>query len=156
MKRLRPEKHVLLAGALGGVGFLSTRSTSVAVATFLAGVVVDGDHLVDYAIYWKSKGGRPPLKELINGSMFRQWGKFGICLHSYELLLPLWALALISDSITLVSWVSFSFVVHLISDQISYPLHPLIYFFTFRLNKRFEFASLVASQGVTKEHAGEL
>ena len=145
---MRPREHALISAAIAGLSFLSTKSASVAAATFLAGFAIDADHLIDYSAYLLTSGVRSTkAAKFSDGSFYRHWGKFGILFHSYELLLPLWAFASISGNIALASWVSLSFVTHLILDQLSYPLHPLIYFFTFRLKKGFQFDSLVSPQG---------
>jgi hypothetical protein len=127
---MRVEEHVVLSGAIAALALAATGSPIIAGTTFAAGVIIDGDHAIDFVIYWKSINQRPSTKELLNGSMFQKWGKFGIILHSYELLVLFWTIAFITHSYNLMGWVSISFVAHLFSDQFYYSLYPMFYFFS--------------------------
>ena len=105
----------------------ATKSPYSMLAATATGVAIDIDHLLEYYL-WFVKGD--------NSRVF-------YLLHSYELLVP-WILAgILSGGNPVVIGVSAAFLGHLVTDQIANPMHPLAYFFTFRVINGFNRAKLV-------------
>ena len=133
----------MLSGAVAGLALAASGSPVVAGAAFAAGVVIDGDHAIDYTLYWIIHRRRLPFRELTSGELFVTWQRAGLLLHSYELLVPLWVIAWLTGAFALATWISISFVAHLVADQMVYPVKPLIYLFGFRAWRRFRFTEMV-------------
>ncbi len=80
---MTPKNHVLVSATLGGVLFYVTQSLSPGVACFLAGTVIDIDHLYDYL---KHCGLKFSIKNFFSGDYFVESRRNFVWLHSYELL----------------------------------------------------------------------
>ena len=130
---MKPIKHALVSAVVALICYVSTNSWAFSILTFLSGFGIDIDHLFDC---FKS-GNKLNLKELLSSSYFKGSGKMYVILHSYELLFPLFAIAFAFGGLQLGIWMDLSFILHLISDQLSYSTHPLAYFITFRATKNF-------------------
>lgn len=130
---MKPAKHALISAVVALACLVSTNSWIFSILTFLSGFVIDIDHLFDYF----QSGNKLNLKELLGSSYFKKSGKMYVVLHSYELLFPLFVIAFTFGGLQLGVWMGLSFILHLISDQLSYSTHPLAYFITFRAMKNF-------------------
>ena len=104
-----------------------TKSPYSMVAATATGIAVDVDHLLEYYL-WFVKGD--------NSRVF-------YLLHSYELLVPCILAGILSGGNPVVIGVSAAFLGHLVTDQSANPMHPLAYFFTFRVINGFNRAKLV-------------
>ena len=105
----------------------ATKSPYSMLAATATGVAIDVDHLLEYYL-WFVKGD--------NSRVF-------YFLHSYELLAPCILAGFLSGGDPVVIGVSAAFLGHLLTDQIANPMHPLAYFFTFRVINGFNRAKLV-------------
>jgi hypothetical protein len=139
---MKPVKHALVSAVVALACFVFTDSWTFSILAFLPGVVIDIDHLFDC---FKS-GNKLNLRELLSSSYFRESGKMYIILHSYEFLFLLFTIAFAFGGLQLGIWVSLSFILHLISDQLSYRTHPLAYFITFRATKNFSLQILCSEK----------
>ena len=132
---------------------MATSSVPTATATFAAGVLVDLDHLD------RLKGVKVTAKDLtlrplrtvgvLIETAYWNHSKALLLLHSYELLLPLWAIALLLNTVPLALWISTAFVAHLLADQVAYRPHPLFFFLTFRGLRHFNEEGIVGHHGAT-------
>ena len=104
-----------------------TKSPYSMLAAAATGIAVDIDHLLEYYL-WFVKGD--------NSRVF-------YLLHSYELLVPCILAGVLSGGNPVVIGVSAAFLGHILTDQIANPMHPLAYFFTFRVINRFNRVKLV-------------
>ena len=105
----------------------ATKSPYSMLAATATGIAIDVDHLLEYYL-WFVKGD--------NSRVF-------YFLHSYELLVPCILAGVLSGGNPVVIGVSAAFLGHLLTDQIANPMHPLAYFFTFRVINGFNRAKLV-------------
>lgn len=135
---MRPIHHAILSSVIAGGSYAATSSLPIAAATFVAGTLIDADHLVD------SRG-----KLQLSPSFYEKQDKLFVLLHSYELLVPLWILASVFGFIPLALWLTVAFVVHLLTDQIAYRPHLLFYFLTFRAMRGFRVEGIKGREGAT-------
>ena len=149
---MKPIYHFALSSLIAGGSFVATRSVPISISTFAVGFLIDSDHLFDYAIYLRRQGSKrlPELKEFLKASYFKSIGKIYVPFHSYELLIPLWLIAFFYQSIPLATWLSISFIGHLLADQLTYSTHPLVYFLTFRIKKRFDYDAICSDKSNDK------
>lgn len=133
--------HCILAVISFAVVWFWLGSFFWAVVSLLISVFLDVDHLFDY---WLAHGFNLDWRRFVEettdrgGLYFLKSGKLLILFHSWEILVLVWLGSLVWD----LPWFSmafiFSFVPHLLWDQLTYAKNPLMYFFLFRAWKRFE------------------
>ena len=131
--------YLLAAGAFGAVLFLS-KSFLWATLAFLINIFLDVDHLFDY---WLANGFNLDFKKFVRQTLgydhyCKKSGKIFVPLHSWELLLLLFATSWFVNIPQLGSALAFGFLPHLIWDQITYAKRPLMYSFIFRALKNFD------------------
>lgn len=119
-----------------------TGSKALAVSNFLTGVFIDTDHFLDYYL---SKGFSTKFKivDFYNVCMNYEFTKLYVFLHSFELLLILWIIA-IAYPANLIWWgIVIGASQHLIFDVAINLIKPLGYSFAFRLIKKFNMKELM-------------
>jgi hypothetical protein len=136
---MRPVYHVLSSAGVATVVYGLSGSGLATGLSFLAGVAIDADHLVDY---FRARGLCFDWQDFMGPDYFTDAGKIIVPLHSIELLALLWLL------LPWLGWsailgVTASFCLHLLLDLSAYPLHPLTYSFIFRWLHCFDRAVLV-------------
>ena len=109
----------------------------------LTGSFIDSDHLLDYLLAWRNNFWKGiSLKSCATGEYFVKNRKIIVLLHSWELVF-LWILFWMLMRKTDVALIgAFSWVVHLIIDQLSYNLHPASYFLLYRISKKFNITAI--------------
>lgn len=132
---MMPSRHAAISLGLGLLLWWRTASFLSLVLTMVAGFLIDVDHLVEYFRY-RITGKRDKLYVL---------------LHSLELLVPLWALALAFRRQTQALVITLGFFAHLASDGFAYGNNPWIYFFIYRARKGFNFDVLSPPKRPMKE-----
>lgn len=134
---MRPTYHLAMSSLIAGGSFIVTKSPSIAVSTFAIGFLIDSDHLFDYTLYCIQKKRGPNFRDFYYSSYSRPPSKIYVPLHSYELLLLIWLMAISFSALPWAVWLSLSFGGHLLMDYLAYRHHPLYYFLTFRMIKGF-------------------
>lgn len=134
-----PEVHLIGSVILSMVGFYFTESIPFALAIVVGGFLIDIDHFVDY---WRFKGKITFGPEFF-GDYNSKDGKVFVVLHSVELM-PL--IMLITGLLGLAQY-GFAFVIgmcfHLVLDYLYNGVHPLAYFFLYRLLLGFNARSII-------------
>lgn len=116
----RPRYHTALALSLAAITVATTRRPKDALPILVAGVLVDLDHLVDYAYY-----------------RLRGPGRFFAPLHGWE-----YVLGLISSAEPFRRLLAAGLASHLALDQIHAPRNPLAYWVLYRLSRRFDWQAM--------------
>lgn len=133
---MKPVYHITVSAFLGLIFLTCFHSIMAAAACLFCGVLIDLDHHLDY---WIAKGEVPwRYKDLVYFCATDKNHKMYLWFHSYESLIVLW-LAIVFFDLGLV-WVgaAVGLTVHVICDQFTNPLHPMVYFLTFRIKHRFK------------------
>jgi len=136
---MRPIWHILSSSILGIIVFYFTESFLAGFLVLLSGVFIDLDHLIDF---WVSEP-----KNLFSVKQFYHMDKHleskgdhytFIFLHSWELMIVLVILTSNYNNIYLFV-VTFGILLHFILDSFNLEKtdHPLTYFLTFRVFKKF-------------------
>ena len=122
-----PVGHAMVSGGLGAGVWMATGSAAAGVTTLCAGVLIDGDHLVEAAEWLATR---------------RQRHFFAV-LHAWE-----WAFGLLVAA-ALLSWhpiltgLATGMLGHLVTDQISNDVYFRTYSVTFRIYYRFRAVKLL-------------
>lgn len=148
---MRPAYHLALSSLIAGGSFAATQSPPIAVSTFAIGFLIDGDHLFDYALYCFQKRRRPNFREFFDSSCLPPPSRIYVPLHSYELLLLIWLIAISLSAFPWAVWLSLSFGAHLLMDYLAYHPHPLYYFLTLRMIRGFSYDTVWRNNQKTSE-----
>ncbi len=137
---MRPITHFIFSSILAVILFFITKSITVSVLVVLVGVFFDLDHLIDF---WALKPENPfNVKSFLDSEKYNKQAKYMfVFFHAYEWVIVLlivnyflnWPLYLLS--------ITLAIILHLILDlnNLRYPrVHPLTYFITFRILKKFK------------------
>jgi hypothetical protein len=116
---MQPQKHAVLAFAVGGIGWWRTGQPAALVAALAAGLLPDVDHIADYS-YWHWRGEHRLI----------------LPLHGYELAL-IGAVAAWRKGDKILGVAALSYLLHLLADQLENHTHALGYSLLFRFWHRF-------------------
>lgn len=132
---MKPISHLGVSVITGVAAFLTTKAVMPSVACFLAGWLIDVDHIWDfYTNGCKRFSTKRFGYAMDNGEIKRAH----FYLHSYELLLILVSLCFITHFDCLLSFTTLGIAIHLFLDQIFNPVHSLTYFLTYRVLKGYK------------------
>jgi len=132
---MKPVCHLGVSIITGVATFLATRDMYSSISCFLAGWLVDIDHVWDF---YKNVGKDFNVKRFVNAfENNEEIKKTYLYLHSYELLFGLIFLCFFTHFNYLLSFTTLGFAVHLVFDQIFNPVKPLTYFITYRILNRY-------------------
>ena len=115
---MRTSGHLVVSGAVGLFTYASYGEIGPAIVSFLAGTLIDLDHIIDY-IY--AHGKKWDWKKINAAHHERVSGKLYVPLHSYELLIIFF---LITLDPSLTPWrvgISLSILIHFLCDQFFNP-----------------------------------
>jgi len=129
-----PQYHLITSLILAIIVLITTNSIPAFTACLISGIILDADHIPDYWLYKKKI---TINKEILQG-FYEKWNKVPVLLHSIELLIPLWIYAFIKNTYPIPLAITLGTTSHLALDLASYELHPLSYFLTYRIAKKFE------------------
>jgi hypothetical protein len=139
---MKPQTHAAISFTLSLFVYYFFRSAAAAVCFFLAGVFIDVDHFPDYWLYEKEK---PRLSEFFTIRFLRKhWDNpylldrmYVVC-HSYEFALLAGAVCVYLFGFFIGVSIFLGLLTHIIVDNLENRIHPLTYFFFFRMARRFE------------------
>lgn len=138
---MRTVGHIITSAGISLASYYKYRSRQAAVACFLAGWLIDLDHIVDYvrAHGWKLNWHR------FNEACHEKYsGKLYLPLHSYELLALFFLLFRGPQRQPYRVGITLSILTHLLLDQRCNPSRkPLTYFLAHRIRKRFDAAQIL-------------
>jgi hypothetical protein len=148
-----PSRHIITSLSLGTIVGALTDSFLAGVFCFLTGIIIDIDHLLDYAIHFGLRGfnirefywtcrrlAKPAEKGGVN--------KIYLILHAGEIVILLWLAALISKNIYILS-IALGYALHLILDAIANAIKPQAYFITMRWLNGFNTIALVKENNIS-------
>ncbi|MBF0611599.1 MAG: hypothetical protein HQL55_10795 [Magnetococcales bacterium] len=132
--------HLLSAMGLGIVVYAVTEDFLLTTSAIIGAGGLDLDHVVEYKFHY---GVEAPLAELLRPGSIAQWPQLIFVLHGYEWVVGL-VLAAWYWQVPEIMGLIIGILVHLLMDEAGnrlpdnrHRIHPLFYFFTFRLIKGF-------------------
>jgi len=145
---MKGKAHVYGAGIQGGAVYLLSQSMEVAIITFLSGVFLDLDHVLDYFIFSKEKF---TINKLFSRYDDVEWEKTSLIFHSFELYLIL-AIMTYYFSNNILLGLTYGIGLHLLLDQLwnchlrgGILLSHWFYFLFYRIGVGFHKSKLVVS-----------
>ncbi len=142
---MRPSGHAVVSCIVASGVWWWTRDGWMAVLSWIVGVGVDLDHVIDYMMHER----RLPtsVKEFLDYYLSRHgYPRVVILFHGYEWLLGLILLAWAWWPTMWITVVTLSYAQHLVLDLLANKhVHPLCYFVAFRIHCGFSRAVLIRS-----------
>jgi hypothetical protein len=132
---MRVEQHAVMSAVIAGAVWAVSRSWEMALSSFLAGIFLDVDHVVEYV---REFGWKPDLRQFFRASYEREYQRAVLVFHAWEWL-PLivlfvwWTGANPWAAGAAVGWFQ-----HLACDQLANTNHAGAYFITWRWKHRFD------------------
>ena len=133
---MRTFGHIVTSAGIGIASYYRYRSRPVAIASFLAGFLIDLDHIVDYV---RAHGWKLNWSAFNEASHEKYSGKLYLPLHSYELLALFFMFFRGERRQPYRVGITLSILTHLLLDQKCNPdRRPLTYFLADRIRKGFQ------------------
>jgi hypothetical protein len=128
--------HIVTSAGIGLASYYRYRSRPAAIASFLAGWLIDLDHIFDYI---RAHGLKLNWTRFNEACHEKYSGKLYLPLHSYELLALFFLLFRGPTRQPYRVGITVSILAHLLLDQKCNPSRkPLTYFLAHRIRKRFD------------------
>jgi hypothetical protein len=125
---MRLYQHMAVSGVISAGVYAASRSVIVAGTSFLAGFLIDLDHIIDY---WLTHPWRFNVRHFFVTCEEYRLKSIYLFLHSWELIIMLCLLSYVSRSAVALG-LMLGFVHHLVLDQIFNYVYPAGYFFIYR------------------------
>ncbi len=137
---MRIKGHIVSSGVISFMVYLISRSPVNGIVSFLAGVFIDLDHIVDYYLNY---GVNYKLKEVYVTLCESRLDKFYVFLHSFELLVIFWILIFLIPLNNIFCAIAIGFTQHVFLDQIHNPIKPRAYFLAYRIANKFSREAII-------------
>ena len=138
---MRTMGHIITSAGVSLATYHRYRSRPAAIATFLAGWLIDLDHIFDYV---KAHGWKINWSHFNEANHEHYSGKLYLPLHSYELLALFFLLFKGPARQPFRVGITLSILTHLLLDQRCNPSRkPLTYFLAHRIHKRFDASAIL-------------
>lgn len=132
---MRPLAHVVTSSVISIYVWIHFRSFVCALISFLAGVLIDLDHLIDF---YANNRFTFSIKRIYCACIRIRFRKIYILLHSYEMLIILWLAIYFFSLSNIWKALAIGLTQHIIFDQLTNPISRYGYFLTFRIAKGFK------------------
>lgn len=150
---MKPVGHMVTSGVLGLAVYAVKGDAAPAVSCFLAGWLIDLDHVFDWV---SSLGLRRGILTLANVYGHFSYESFEeshgdvshiyVFLHSWELIIAFWCFYMFHPVNPIITCTFAGLTLHLALDQgFNRIRSPLAYFFIYRMFHRFEYAAFLES-----------
>lgn len=146
-EEVRVKQHIVSSGIISSVIYALTNSPLSAIASFLAGVFIDLDHVIDYYLNY---GFNHKFKEAYEAMVNFRLSRIYLFLHSLELLAVFWVVIFLIPLGSIYCAIAIGFTQHIIFDQISNPVSPKAYFLSYRVSNKFKHESIIDPLRLTK------
>ncbi|MDD5135784.1 MAG: hypothetical protein PHX20_04960 [Candidatus Omnitrophica bacterium] len=138
---MAPIPHVVASGIISALFLAYFRSVGYAAICFLSGVLIDGDHIIDYYL---NRGLTLNILKIYKCCLTNSLKKIYVILHSYELVLFLWAAIYIFGLSKFWQAIAVGMTQHILLDQIANPVTAFAYFFVYRAANGFDAGRILA------------
>lgn len=147
---MNPQGHIVVSLGLSILFYYIFKSSVAAFGCFAAGVFIDIDHLLEYSIKEEEDF---RLIDLFNLRLIlKHWNdpynldRFFLLFHAYEfsVLLGLISIYLLGPYVGIAIFIGH--LAHLVIDNSTNYVHPLTYFFFYRINHNFDAEKLYSRE----------
>ncbi|MFP4466499.1 MAG: hypothetical protein ACLFP1_05560 [Candidatus Goldiibacteriota bacterium] len=102
--------------------------------SFFLGFLVDVDHVVDYIREERRFDFKHMFKKSYEGDFKKLW----LIFHAYEYVIIAWIAGFLTGNLEFAAVFTAAYLVHMVPDQTANNVHPLGYFITYRMIKKFD------------------
>lgn len=127
-------QHAVITSVVCAGLYLASHSLGMAIACFVAGVLIDFDHLLDYVVNFSPRFGVRHFFECFKDQVF---DRIIVFLHAWEWVALAIALAAVSRSSVMIG-IAAGMLLHMALDQVFNRHNPCGYFLAYRLANRFD------------------
>jgi len=143
---MRTLGHIITSAGIGVASYVTYKSRPAAIASFLAGWLIDLDHIVDYV---RAHGWKLNWSKFNEAAHENYSGKLYLPLHSYELLALFFLFFRGKKRQPYRVGISLSVLAHLLLDQkYNHARRPLTYFLADRARKGFDAHKILGKHGL--------
>ncbi|OGW85460.1 MAG: hypothetical protein A2987_02730 [Omnitrophica bacterium RIFCSPLOWO2_01_FULL_45_10] len=132
---MKPLAHVGVSGLVSILVGAYFKSFGCAILSFVAGVFVDLDHVLDYYL---NHGFTLQASKIYYACLEFNLKRIYILLHSYEVIILFWVWLFLRGQGNLYTAIAIGMTQHVVFDQLTNPLDGLGYFLTYRIIKGFD------------------
>ena len=127
--------HAIASLGCSVIFYLIFKSFLYSLVCFLAGILVDVDHVFDYVMTTGWKLDKKHFFHVMYGAYYE---RLTILFHAHEYSVLLVFMIFVTGGHLLVLAIGIGYIQHLIFDQCTNPVKPLAYFITYRLRYKFK------------------
>ncbi|TNF53025.1 hypothetical protein EP227_06565 [bacterium] len=132
---MQPKYHVAISAVISGVLYILFKSWALAFSSFVSGIFIDLDHVIDYMV---EHGLHIDMKKFFHFFYGEQYRKLTLILHGWEWLIVLLILSWLTSWNPWVTGVFIGFSQHLISDRVYNISNFWSYSLIFRWKNKFD------------------
>lgn len=125
---------MLTSFGISAIVFTLSRSLPMTISSFLSGILVDFDHLLDY---FREQGLKFNIRDFFTHYCQTGFLRIYLFFHSYEIVFLLAIAIPLIPKKAVPLGIMIGLLQHLLCDQFSNSTRPLTYFFFFRLRHNF-------------------
>jgi hypothetical protein len=138
---MKPSRHVIISAVLGAGIWFYTKSIYATIICFISGILVDLDHIVEYAIHFglkdfSFKNLYEKSRETDRHKGERGYERLYLIFHSSEVAIFLWVAAICIENIFLLAF-ALGYSSHIVLDSFGNTIHPISYFILHRSKHKF-------------------
>ncbi|MEI8176519.1 MAG: hypothetical protein WCG78_06590 [Candidatus Omnitrophota bacterium] len=137
---MKPKNHIIASGIVSTGVYIVTHSPVSGVVSFLAGVLIDLDHLIDYYLNY---GATYKLGHIYTALDECRLSRVYLFLHSFELLVLFWVAVFLVPLNGICCAIALGFTQHIFLDQYYNPVTPRAYFLSYRYAHKFTKESII-------------
>lgn len=112
---MKIEHHIAVSALISGILYAIFKSMGLSIASFIAGVLIDVDHIIDYIL---AHGLHFDAGEFMDYFYKEKHQKITLILHGWELLIILLAAAILSGFNPIIAGTLVGYGHHIVSDVI--------------------------------------
>lgn len=132
---MKLKNHFILSLFISSLLYSITRSFSITIASFISGIFIDCDHILDY---WREYGLSLNIRHFFESYKTCEFRKLLLIFHAWEWVILWGIVAWFNNWHFVTTGVFIGVLHHLIADQITNPSKIFGYFFFWRMFTSFE------------------
>jgi len=131
---MKISQHIIISGLISGLVYLCLHSAGAAIASFISGVFIDFDHMLDYVLNYGFPFHIRHFFSVFHQEVLR---RVILVLHSWEWIIILFIILIMVDWNSIATGLFIGYFIHLLLDNCVNHCRPMAYFFSYRLFHHF-------------------
>lgn len=142
---MKAQYHCGLSVIVASGVYAVTHSMTAAVASLIAGIFIDIDHVFDFV---REYGATLNSKLFFESFYTTRYKKIVLLFHGWEWIILLALVAIYQQYPALLTGITLGMLHHLIADQMTNTKNKWCYFFIYRLSKNFQTKIIIPGKGL--------